>query len=672
MTKLSDSSSHIIDDSNKLVALSATYPQFIADNLENIFIQNPTSLHWPSDIKAKLADTIVFGRLKYTDLDTWDYRVADLRTLTTGIPCLWKPLQFNPDSRRQVQTSIFCEATRSALDVALEQNLFRAPISRLHEIRTAALHSTYVYNRELPSELGEVAFVIRDVFMHSSQSIQQLIDMLFTSITGFPCVFDAALIEAETYFPLFNNYEDKVSFWMNQFLAQLAIQMTLITLTRNAKPCLRWKSCLMLKMGYVERLRKEQGSILVNWDVIKLISKLDESHVAIETGVALKVSAHKICYVGPATLSNAVMSAIADVYITQDAMDLAYKTELSPSSGRFLVEEDVNILVESENTDEFGKWLSYGSCSFTVATLRDLICRGGMSQERVATNRFGDCLFFVIEFGPWSNDVLYLNSTNGASMKSLLLEQTVHGYPGSCRWKRLRERTRQKHVEKGGEKAMHIYGHEAFEYKPVCLQWMVNKPGRILVKRRGLRGNAGRLFVIVVLIFGVLSMAMNWGKRETMLERVLDATQVISLVAGLYVVVAYLATKTLRSSLDLLAGWTEVEDEAQMTRLMGVSIEEVKIATTYESGSMFWLSEKNSSFCAGMRLGNMVFSEGLDMLHESPHVRHGCVVDHGRGFWILQGWSFRIEERENASRMTQVAHADRVYVRDGHQPLVIN
>ncbi len=124
--------------------------------------------------------------------------------------------------------------------------------------------------------------------------------------------------------------------------------------------------------------------------------------------------------------------------------------------------------------------------------------------------------------------------------------------------------------------------HRPFQectYKPGTLDPVLNGPGRILVRRKGLRTNAGRGIVTGLLVLGVLFAYFNFAGRDNWLERVFDGTQAMSLVTSLIIATIYLWSKTLASTLDWLRGVTEVTDEESLCRVLGASSDEVKIAT---------------------------------------------------------------------------------------------
>ncbi len=273
------------------------------------------------------------------------------------------------------------------------------------------------------------------------------------------------------------------------------------------------------------------------------------------------------------------------------------------------------------------------------------------------------------QFGPW---VFSDNAaTSRSKSKSSILYETVHGYP--C------HQTESKHWwggKKDGDDSEPVepvdagrrYPFQPLKFKQNTLNAIINKPGRLLVKREGIRGNSGRFIVGILVIVGIVAMWFNWAKQSNWLERIFDATQVMSLGGAVFVAVIYVWTKTVTSALDWLCGVTEVFEDEQLAKCLGVSAEEVKIATTYEHESLFWLSDKNSSFCTGIKLGDLVFSKPLSLDIKSLHVSASCVVEKDRRFWIMQGWAFRIEHGQNVTRLVRVPFEDTVYVNSDKRP----
>ncbi len=93
----------VSDRKHECVALVNTYKDFLAENLEYLLIGSTASVKWPSEIKAKIADTIVHGSLKYLNVDGKCCCVLHLETLSTG-PCPdWKPLPFDVDVEGEAQ-----------------------------------------------------------------------------------------------------------------------------------------------------------------------------------------------------------------------------------------------------------------------------------------------------------------------------------------------------------------------------------------------------------------------------------------------------------------------------------------------------------------------------------------------------------------------------------------
>ncbi len=304
----------------------------------------------------------------------------------------------------------------------------------------------------------------------------------------------------------------------------------------------------------------------------------------LDQGVTFKAYGQKICYVAPESFTERVMNAIADVYtIDCDPFEVA-KAVLSDSSFWCLFEEDMDIMKETENTEMFGRWISISQVAFSRETLVNFVTRDRAYWRRVATNKRADCMFVVDQFGPWKYADPINAATNGSKPKLSLLFETVDGYPyhdiASQHWWRRKKDSDAAPVEPVEAEAR--YPSQPLEIKPSTLEPIINKPGRVLVKREGVRGNSGRFIVGILVIVGIVAMRFNWARRDNWLEIIFDAVQVMSLGAAAFVAVIYVWTKTLASTLDWLRVVTEVFEDEQLAKCLGVSAEEVKIATTYE------------------------------------------------------------------------------------------
>ncbi len=634
----------------ELVTLQGTYKDFLVDNLEKLLIGTPTAVQWPSEIKAKIANTIVHGRLKYRNEDVKCCRMFDLETLSTGPAPDWQPLTFDADAEGDAQKSIVCEAMRAALGILLEENVFDISTTHYLDVSRAAADDRYAYEPDATYRLGTIATIVQDVFAHSPRPLWEVIDILSTAITGFPCIVDVDLMNSDRHFGAYSDYNRNASFWVNILVGFQARQIRDVIFNRNAKPGLRWKMCMRTKMAYVDKLRQQEGGLFASLEILRTLSKLDQAHIALEQGLAFKPRGQKICYVSPVLLTSCVMNVIADVYQDRARAEIFAESRAADAISWCLFEDDIKIMRETEKEEKFGRWISFPGVAFTKETLRNFVSREQEFRRRVATNKRGDCMFFVDECGPWK----FADPSNSTTSRALIC-QTVHEYP------KLGKLDGDPAPVEPAEPVLR-FPFQPDEFKPSTLNAIINKPGRVLVKRKGVRGNWGRFIVVILVTVGIIAMLLNWAGRDNWLERIFDAVQLMSLGAAMFVAVIYVWTKTLTSTLDWLRGETEVYEDEQLEKCLGVSAEEVKIATTYEHESLFWLSDKNSSFCPGLQLGELVFSKPLSLGIESPHVMGSCVAETDRGFWILQGWAFRIDHGENAVRLMRIPSEDTVYV----------
>ncbi len=184
---------------------------------------------------------------------------------------------------------------------------------------------------------------MRDVIALSPRPLLEVIDILFTVITGFPCIVDADWVNSDRYSGEGRDYAERASWWVNIFVGYQVRRVLKVTRFRNTKPGLRWTRSMVRKMAYVDKLRLQEGRLSANLQIVRTLSKLDEAHIVLEQGLAFKACGQKICYVAPTTLAEYVMNAIADVYLSRsDAYDFP-RRGFSDSSICHLFEEDMDI-----------------------------------------------------------------------------------------------------------------------------------------------------------------------------------------------------------------------------------------------------------------------------------------------------------------------------------------
>ncbi len=141
-----------------------------------------------------------------------------------------------------------------------------------------------------------------------------MIDILFTVITGFPCIVDVDLVKLSGCFGTYSDYTKNISFWVKYPVVLQTPQIVSVTTFHNPKPGLRWKESSLNKMAYVDKLCLQEGRLSANLQIVLTLSKVDQAHIVLEQELAFKASGHKICYVAPTGLALFIMSAIADVF----------------------------------------------------------------------------------------------------------------------------------------------------------------------------------------------------------------------------------------------------------------------------------------------------------------------------------------------------------------------
>ncbi len=485
----------IIDASTlNIVEKFAEHKELVSQNLEAVLIGAPTSAKWPVILKEKVAETILLGRFKYfDDIGTRRrLRVQHLEILTTGTSTVTAPL--HADTGLDKNTAYLCDTLLSALDLLHKLDAFQASGDRVEELRSAFSRHQYHYNPSDQLVLGAAADIVRDVVFQSSSTLQETIDILFTSIVGIPCVLGPNFLNA---FSVWEgpNLDIKVS--MLRTLIMLTVMQSVADTAESfyARPVLRWNLAFGYKLIYLEKILAQEGQLSMNWSIMKTLSHMDHAQTVIETGVALKPAGMKFCTVGPVALLHEILSAIADVYDSQEAARQAARGEElirdTLPTLTCLIAADVKVMQESNRGNEFGEWTSVVR-GFNRETFRKFIQRGEYHYHSVATNTGGDVLFFIQRFGPWNYQESNSLETLSAERRALL-EETVHGCVPLQKRKRIHcfesnsgpglpiEDTTGESASTRGE-SDEYFVFQPCKYKPSTLNAVINEPGRILVR----------------------------------------------------------------------------------------------------------------------------------------------------------------------------------------------
>ncbi len=105
----------------------------------------------------------------------------------------------------------------------------------------------------------------------------------------------------------------------------------------------------------------------------------------------------------------------------------------------------------------------------------------------------------------------------------IILCETVHGYPyhqiASKHWWQGKKDSDTASVE--SVEPRKLYPFQPLALKPSRLNPAINKPGRVLVKRKGVRGNSGRFIVGILVVVGIVAIWFNWAQRSNWLENFL-------------------------------------------------------------------------------------------------------------------------------------------------------
>ncbi|KAI0560493.1 hypothetical protein FGB62_112g28 [Gracilaria domingensis] len=642
------------------------YKAHLVDNLETLLIGGLTNSIWPEQLKELIADTILCGRFKYHDAHSRTYRVEHLSTLTIGTPSHSPPTKRDTFQEKRVYTLYHSVCT--ALDILHKHRVFTADIPACLALRESLFdHSTFQFNPDEPTCLGSVSDLVYDVATQSSRPPLQIIDIILTTITGVPCICPEVL-HADMGVTVHD-----VNLVFQGILLVVTDQVLLASNVKNAEPGDGWRLTHYARLQYLEKLqitaRGHCDFTLLN---LYTLSKLDMCHVVLETGVALKRTRSKICYVAPVSLTFFITSAVADLPMSEDEIrsyDFKQQEDYTRPLKHHLLR---NVLTRNAWRNALQLTSSANGCRFSLRYSLErllLILYPEIHMRRVATNKHGDALFFVDIKGPWLRPVA-LTLRDDSLLE--LMKGTVQGYivKNVARPIFWRVKGPVQPAESGspepdiphGDSGDVIKACKPMAYKPKTLNSVINKPGRVLVKRKGIRGAGGRFIVAGIITLGLICVVLNFAGRDNWLERAFDGAQVMSLVAGLVVGAVYVINGTLTSTLDWLSGQTEVSDEVQQCRVLSASLEEVKLACTYEKEFLFWLSDVNSCFCPAGKYGSIMFSEPLDMNKAASYVEHCSVIDREDGLWLLQGWPFKIEQQGDIGHMVKVPYEDKVYV----------
>ncbi len=168
----------------------------------------------------------------------------------------------------EAQKSFVCEAVRAVLGILLKENFFDITTTCYRDVLPAAGEDRYTYEADAGSGLGTIAVVVRDVIAHSPRPLWEVIDVLFTVITGFPCTVSIDLVNFGTRFGTYADYAEQASVWVNIFVRSQAAQMHSTVSFGNAKAGRRWKQCMSSKMAYVDKLRLQEGRLSANLQIV--------------------------------------------------------------------------------------------------------------------------------------------------------------------------------------------------------------------------------------------------------------------------------------------------------------------------------------------------------------------------------------------------------------------
>lgn len=136
--------------------------------------------------------------------------------------------------------ALLCECILSSLDRLLSRKAFETSADEIFEFIRTAANTTYVYDPDAPSALGAVADHICDVVVNSSRPVLGTVDLLFTSITVFPCVLDEAFLIALSAQDSIS-FEELVSNLVPRMLFTIEMGIHNSVTLRSTNPGFRWK-----------------------------------------------------------------------------------------------------------------------------------------------------------------------------------------------------------------------------------------------------------------------------------------------------------------------------------------------------------------------------------------------------------------------------------------------
>ena len=623
---------------------------------EHIFAATQTQP--PQKIAEALADRIVSGHFKYHDPDRREFRYS------------FNNLQY---SQLQDTRPLLTLTEDAPGDQRIERALVRA-ITTYLRLQDAG-HSFTGFDLHAVNDRAEM-FLPQE---QASAYITELVHVVFHSVSGHAIARASAVTklvagvpstlpgrsnrtdEAEWVGGGRLEYEVDLLYWM--FLGSMVLKRShLDERPIYSAPGLRWKTALMAKIA----LWILSGSERNIFDVANRFVDLDFAHNSIESGLALSHPILGSAIVSPMSGTVKILHEMAGC--VQERKQLEFKMEHEDLLFQMLHDSDkgisYNILGIEGSEDSMVSMGNY----FPKGELTKFFDSEAWGLNRVLISNNGIVLYLPKMIGPWA-DFASSKGDGGRDPMKLVLRLS-DDQRNSTEQARTSIENKSRRMQTDW-----LLDCPVSEDTKKRFRYIINKPGRALVRRTGIRGSYGRIIAAIVLVCGATVTGLNFAGRDNWLERIFDGAQVASLLAAVTVAVIFLSSGTLVDTLDLLAGKTEVQDVEQICALTGLTIEELQGVLTYARGTLYWLSEHRASYCRAKKLGPIVMTPPLNVA-QNPETKHSFVADdEGDGLaavWILQGrlstinssgagdGTMRVDDIPFESRLVRVTQGDAV------------
>ena len=369
------------------------------------------------------------------------------------------------------------------------------------------------------------------------------------------------------------------------------------------------------------------------FDVASRFVDLDFAHNTIESGLALSHPILGSAMVSPAMPTSNILYEMAGCVQSRKVLQFG-RVDHGDALFQTLQDTDRGVtynIFGIQGTEESMVSLQYHFRDGDLADFFDSQTRRKNARRALISSN-GIVLYLPKEIGPWA-DFAFSQGNGGRDPMKLVLTLSDDDRSVVQTQKLIKNKTTRMQTD-------WLVDCPVSEETKKRFRYIINKPGRALVRRTGVRGNYGRIIAAILLTCGATAIGFNFAGRDNWLERVFDGAQVASLLAAVTVAIIFLLSGTLVDTLDLLAGKTEAQDVEQICTLTGLTIEELQGVLTYARGTLYWLSEHGASYCRATKLGPIVMTHPLSVA-QNPETKYSFVADDAgddlAGVWVMQG-----------------------------------